>query len=66
MFARSAVKLVNDLGLDGTALYAILLFYPKYFAGLDVDWEYPKNETEAHNFVQLLKATRNASKSSLW
>jgi len=27
---------------------------------LDVDWEYPKDATEAQNFVELLKATRGA------
>ncbi|KYK55524.1 endochitinase [Drechmeria coniospora] len=41
-FARSAVSLMSDWGMDG----------------LDVDWEYPKNAEEAQQYVQLLEACR--------
>jgi chitinase len=43
-FATSAVRLLKDLGLDG----------------LDVDWEYPKSDSESHDLVRLLQATRHA------
>ncbi|KAF2835811.1 glycoside hydrolase family 18 protein [Patellaria atrata CBS 101060] len=42
-FARSAVRLLADNGFDG----------------LDIDWEYPKDASEAANFIALLQATRD-------
>ncbi|PLB41035.1 glycoside hydrolase family 18 protein [Aspergillus candidus] len=41
-FAETAVKLMGDMGMDG----------------LDVDWEYPLNDQEGENMLQLLRATR--------
>lgn len=41
-FATSSVALLKDLGIDG----------------IDVDWEYPQNDEEAANYVDLLRQIR--------
>ncbi|KAI8990271.1 chitinase [Pilobolus umbonatus] len=43
-FIESSIKLLTDLGLDG----------------LDIDWEYPKDDKEAFYYVHLLYETRIA------
>ncbi|KAK5075190.1 Chitinase 4 [Lithohypha guttulata] len=42
-FAQSAVQIMEDLGLDG----------------IDVDWEYPQDDAQAQDLVQLLHEVRS-------
>lgn len=44
LFTSSSLQLMKDWGMDG----------------IDVDWEYPADATQAANFVALLKEMRSA------
>ncbi|KAG8529303.1 uncharacterized protein KY384_005939 [Bacidia gigantensis] len=57
-FAKSAVDLVKNLGLDGKLLRSHEIPQFMKSIGLDVDWEYPADDTQARNFVLLLNRTR--------
>ena len=41
-FAESSLELISDLGLDG----------------LDIDWEYPEDSTDAKNLVETVRLCR--------
>ena len=62
-FAKSAAQLVKNLGFDGAQVRVIpeRMGLANKITGLDIDWEYPKDNTEAQNFVHLLKESRAVS-----
>lgn len=47
-FCESAIRLLEDLGLDG----------------IDIDWEYPSNAAESRAYVELLGEMRQALDSA--
>ena len=55
------MQLVRDLGLDGKTTGGSDSISTNAGLGLDIDWEYPKNDTEAQDFVDLLRETRAVS-----
>lgn len=61
-FATTAVQLVKDLGFDGRfhgqTPFPVSRDADDLAIGLDIDWEYPKDATEAQNYVDLLAEIR--------
>ncbi|KAF2709740.1 glycoside hydrolase family 18 protein [Pleomassaria siparia CBS 279.74] len=50
-FASTAITILKNLGFDGNSLLTLTV-------GLDVDWEYPSDATQANNMVLLLAEIR--------
>jgi chitinase len=58
--ANFAVPLSTESGRSTFASTAVSLVQKFGFDGLDIDWEYPQDDTEAGNMVLLLQAIRQA------
>lgn len=65
-FARSAVQILEDYGLDGLDIDVRSFSPPPLLQGRnadwlrrsDVQWEYPKNQQEARAYTELLREVR--------
>jgi chitinase len=59
-FANTAVKLLKDLGFDGLDVSPQSQSTRDNTLTIQIDWEYPKDATEAQNLVLLLSEVKDA------